>query len=359
VTSSLTDPVTHRPLEFVRDGPYAGADVINARRFSVAVHLLAVPAIALLALLWPPTARGSAGWTILVVIAATVAGKLVLVRRARGRRVFDVLLGSAYVLAAELGVLQWLAGGTDAPYHELFLGLLLLVALIHPRQRALLFAMVLVALAFSPALYGGMGSQTGDLGIASVLWLMAVGFCTTVMAQLRAQRTLLMSVRDAAEHDARRDQLTGLANRRSFEHAIAEALAVSRAAGRPLALAIGDVDRFKNINDRHGHLAGDRCLQEVAAALRGAARSEDGVFRWGGDEFAVLLECAAPGEAPRACDRLEAAVAIQVATPDRQAVTVTFGWALDDGAGTAEALMARADAALLARKRARRSAAAA
>ncbi|MCE0537299.1 GGDEF domain-containing protein [Kineosporia rhizophila] len=85
---------------------------------------------------------------------------------------------------------------------------------------------------------------------------------------------------------ARLDPLTNLVNRRGGADAISEA--ASLPAGEPVALLLIDLDGFKEVNDTKGHLAGDVVLQEVSAALRTAARLEDVVARWGGDEFVVV-----------------------------------------------------------------------
>jgi diguanylate cyclase (GGDEF)-like protein len=86
---------------------------------------------------------------------------------------------------------------------------------------------------------------------------------------------------------AERDQLTGLASRPAATGVLERMLSTARAADDPVALAIVDVDRFKRINDRHGHAAGDRVLRGVADVLRTAFRAEDVVARWGGEEFLV------------------------------------------------------------------------
>jgi diguanylate cyclase (GGDEF)-like protein len=122
-----------------------------------------------------------------------------------------------------------------------------------------------------------------------------------------------------------------------------------------ITLGIGDLDDFKRINDRHGHLAGDACLTSVAETLTEHSRATDQVFRWGGDEFAVLLP-GAPGEAAATVlERLEAAVAERVRDPDGAAVRITFGSACSEGVGDCDlrTLTERADAALLRRKPAR------
>jgi diguanylate cyclase (GGDEF)-like protein len=86
------------------------------------------------------------------------------------------------------------------------------------------------------------------------------------------------------------DPLTGLQNRRAFDHAVEEECARARRTRQPLSLVCIDLDNFKQINDRGGHAAGDEVLLQLAAAIRGAVRSQvDGGFRVGGDEFALLL----------------------------------------------------------------------
>jgi len=97
------------------------------------------------------------------------------------------------------------------------------------------------------------------------------------MARVRGQARL-----------ARRDPLTELGNRRAFDERF------DQPRTGDVVLGIGDLDGFKEINDVHRHLAGDACLREVAAVLAAHARRDDAVFRWGGDEFAVLLPAPRP-----------------------------------------------------------------
>jgi diguanylate cyclase (GGDEF)-like protein len=88
---------------------------------------------------------------------------------------------------------------------------------------------------------------------------------------------------------ARTDPLTGVANRREYEHTIAACLAELARAAQPFVLAIVRVDRFKHFNDTRGHTAGDRALQRIAETLTNCVRRSDLVARLGGDEFAVLM----------------------------------------------------------------------
>jgi len=149
------------------------------------------------------------------------------------------------------------------------------------------------------------------------------------------------------ENLARIDPLTGLPNRRAWDEALSGAIARSARDGRSLSVAVLDIDAFKEFNDTHGHQAGDRVLQETAAAWRAELRDGDVLARWGGDEFALLVNAPAAG-AQRLVRRLRASLH----EPSSSAGVVEW-----DGAEDAENVLERADAALYAAKAAGRSAA--
>jgi len=155
---------------------------------------------------------------------------------------------------------------------------------------------------------------------------------------------------------ARRDPLTGLANRRAFEEALAREVARAARDGAPLAVIALDVDHFKRVNDAHGHAAGDAVLAEVAARAAQALRAGDLLARVGGEEFAALLPGASLEAAAEAAERVRARiVALPIAAGGAfLAVTLSAGLAAlaqgEDGA----ALLARADERLYAAKRAGR-----
>jgi diguanylate cyclase (GGDEF)-like protein len=187
-----------------------------------------------------------------------------------------------------------------------------------------------------------------------------VGRATVRAQQLLALRTLATTLAEACvrvdlmrrlEHLSRVDALTGLGNRRAFDEALTMELARARRTGRPLSLVMIDVDHFKVFNDRHGHLAGDEALAEVARVLSEAARAEDRAGRVGGEEFALLLPGADEASAGGIAERVRQAV--QANRGRFGPLTVSLGvagWDAerhgDDGAG----LRAAADARLYAAK---------
>ena len=123
-------------------------------------------------------------------------------------------------------------------------------------------------------------------------------------------RTMVMagkaSVIRLAE-EALTDPLTGIHNRRAFDVDLEREVSRARRPGRPLSLAVIDVDGLKEINDRSGHGAGDDTLRAVADALGTTARQEDGAYRIGGDEFALILVDSDVGDEAVVTDRLRAA----------------------------------------------------
>lgn len=122
---------------------------------------------------------------------------------------------------------------------------------------------------------------------------------------------------------AREDALTGIANARVLEEHVHRAIAVSRRTGRAFTLAYVDIDRFKRVNDTHGHAEGDQLLRTVARRLAAEVRPSDTVARLGGDEFGILMP---DTEAPQARASLErVSRALADAVRGRWAVDATIG----------------------------------
>ena len=117
------------------------------------------------------------------------------------------------------------------------------------------------------------------------------------------------AVGEQLEHAALTDALTGLPNRRAIETRLDQEVSRATREETALSLAIVDADRFKRINDRFGHAAGDAALRALAAALRDELREHDLIGRWGGDEFLVLLPATSPKAAADAIDRTRRTIA--------------------------------------------------
>jgi two-component system cell cycle response regulator len=151
------------------------------------------------------------------------------------------------------------------------------------------------------------------------------------------------------------DALTGLANRRYILTQLGSSVSAARRHGRPLSVAIVDIDHFKPVNDAYGHAVGDRVLVRVASALSDHLRAEDQLGRLGGEEFLVVLGDTDGAAAERVTEKLryEVAAATVVHEGEEISVTVSIGTATWDGEAP-EALLQRADEALYAAKAAGR-----
>ncbi len=178
-------------------------------------------------------------------------------------------------------------------------------------------------------------------------------------ARIAAMRIQAEHLRLAREHDvateqALSDPLTGLPNRRAMDSLLTRELGTGLSDG--CAVALVDVDGFKEVNDRHSHAVGDEVLQAVAVALRESLRTDDTVARYGGDEFVVVLPGTGLAAAGSALRRAVRAVA-QLPTASVAGVTLSAGvvelrgplatgTAADGGHDTTESVLARADAAM-------------
>lgn len=293
------------------------------------------------------------GW--LLAFAAASVALTVRLRRTRSPAIVGRdLLWATYAGVGLVALAQWLGDGELALGNGLLPAAIFATATQPPRRAALVLGTV-GALAASPLVYGSMSSERPVAVAAQILlwWGLAV-LAMLWTARTRALRLQLQHERERAHELAREDALTGLGNRRALEEALGHEAARAARTGEPVGVLLVDVDRFKSINDRHGHAAGDACLRAVADALLRALRAADSCFRWGGDEFVVLLPDTALAATREAAARAAASVASRH-DPARAPLSVSIGCAELRGNMTADEVFAAADADLLAAKAARPS----
>ncbi|ALO46293.1 GGDEF domain-containing protein [Pseudohongiella spirulinae] len=152
----------------------------------------------------------------------------------------------------------------------------------------------------------------------------------------------------AALNASRTDALTGAGNRMALMEALEREISLARRYNQDLALLIMDVDKFKSINDEHGHAAGDRVLKELVRLIGQINRNTDQCFRYGGEEFVVLLSNTSRGGASVIGERLRSAIANMriCAENGPLQLTVSIGSASFCETDTAESLLNRADKAM-------------
>jgi diguanylate cyclase (GGDEF)-like protein len=157
----------------------------------------------------------------------------------------------------------------------------------------------------------------------------------------------LISAREALEFQANHDALTGLMNRGAVMRAMEQAMQAAGQGGQTLQIGLIDVDHFKQINDSHGHPAGDAVLQAVSRRIESVLRAGDLVGRYGGEEFLLLVNGEAD-EAPAFCERLRGVIADQPFVEGQVALRVTVSGGFvpltpSDRRGTSELLAAADD----------------
>jgi diguanylate cyclase (GGDEF)-like protein len=336
---------------------YAGVDPDIARRMGGVIWLTGALLALVVLPLAPPTAEiGSVGWLVASgQVAVAFAGAGLALRSPKVP--FSTLLAGAYLTIGQIAVAQWLAGGLDAPYWQLYLLPTLHVAAIHPPRRIVPFMVVLMAAAFAPLVYvGWQATAAGSFTLGGLLWIGSAVITYRLMSEVRTQRIKSQQEEDHARRLARIDALTGLGNRRAFDEAIVEQIAAARADDQPLSVLLADLDGFKQINDEYGHVNGDSCLRQVARTVQVSIRATDAAFRWGGDEFAVLLPGTDSDHADELCARVKTAVRSSCQAPDGAPLDVSCGHTELCAEMDADGLVEAADLALLTLKRERSAA---
>lgn len=290
------------------------------------------------------------------------------------------LVNYLIVLPAMLTTPRWrdrrgLGGGTAAPqYHKIWPVAALVVscaaAVIFDGPGSIMFpmpALLLCALTYGTSttaivsmLLGtgcltaiGMGAVDigQDMAVPAMVVSIRIAVAFLVLVPLSvscamaAREDLLRQLRVTADHDG----LTGLLNRRAFEQRMSERLAKSAIDGTSFAVLWLDIDHFKSINDRFGHLAGDRVLQAFATIARASCAADDLVGRVGGEEFALLVATTGAEAAAGVADRLRRAFAAHATAWNGTTIqaTVSIGAChLSRSPGDLPQLLSRLDEAL-------------
>jgi diguanylate cyclase (GGDEF)-like protein len=253
------------------------------------------------------------------------------------------IIALALLLAAVAAVAyleRWIGGTLDL--RLLYFLIVLSGAVLLPRLVALT-----VAAAVAVVSVGISGAQDVSLIVNGLTHLLMYGYAALLTNNWETERRRLMRM-------SRVDELTGLPNLRALQEQLPSRLGPAARTGRRMAVMMMDVDGFKAVNDRLGHGVGNELLKEVANLLRFAVRVGDEPFRFGGDEFVLLLSDADGAGAKVVAARIQEIYRSMGQTLRGTDVEVSFSIGIavfpEDG-GTPEMLLGRADEALLHAKR--------
>jgi diguanylate cyclase (GGDEF)-like protein len=250
-----------------------------------------------------------------------------------------------FLTAVGTSLLLWTvaSGGDAAGACAPLLALPAAYAAFFMRKLEMALVVALAAFGYVVAALAGPQLAGGQVAVTAVGIVAAAGLVG--MQRANANR-LIWRLSDAAVTDA----LTGLMNRRGFQDLIETELERARRSAQPLSLVIGDLDRFKALNDNFGHAAGDRALQQLALILDTAKRRIDTAARIGGEEFAVVLPDSDEHAAYILAERMRREVR-ETFIYEPFELTISLGVATFPPHGTSvETLLARADEALYAAK---------
>lgn len=333
------------------EDPYLGSDKPLARKMGALLWLLALTLGGLLLPLSPPNeAIGGAGWVVGWVLFTLGVVSVFGLLSKRFEWSWLQLYGSACFGVAALGVMQWLAGGTGEPYERILLLDLLFVSAVFPLRLIVPFVFFVAFVLAVPFVYDGWNGDDASSSFAGLfVWIALSAVTHLTMRGVRSRRIALQDGEEQARVEARMDEMTGIGNRRAFEEALEGEVARVRRLGSPLSVAMLDVERFKSVNDEFGHLEGDQCLRSIAGALDEELRTPDQCYRWGGDEFALILPGTRDVGAERLGERLRDFVSVRCKRPDGEPLYVRYGAAQLESGMTAEELVSRADLQLGAR----------
>ena len=323
------DPRDEGPLaDLTSAGMWTTAGVVGASMFllpgSPDEHLGVGLAIAAFAVLWGAVSflLYRRGWTMSIRVRAVVTATC------------------APLVCAAI----WASGGASSFLQPLLFFTVLFIAYFFPARLAWPLVGLFAFVYATPLLYDGTAIE--EVYPARTLGFVVAMVGETLAMQLLKRRLLRAEARQRVM--AERDPLTGLYNRRTFDAALASALAEVDGA----ALVLFDFDLFKGINDAFGHPVGDAVLCAIATACADVVRDDDCLARIGGDEFAVIARRAGSAGVARIVAALERAIAHAALPGEVASVRASFAWAVAPiDATSSRELLDVADQRLLYRKR--------
>ena len=289
------------------------------------------------------------------VLVPILAAWLLLLKRPFGNAHAEALVILIAILPQ--AVIAWLLPSVDHALEGYLLGFSLVVygcAFLLVGRLVITVVLVVFSWVATMVSFGLQADRVDEVDLATIVFylgtasiLAAVGRYYRMRLErnevaarlaLEAEQARTLVLVGELDRLSREDSLTGVANRRAWDEALARSAAEAERTDRSLSVLLLDIDRFKDINDEHGHRRGDQVLQEVAGCLADRIRSADLLARVGGDEFAVLCPNTGPEEARHLADHL---VELVAAMPG--ALTVSVGWAVRWPGAEPDALMGLAD----------------
>jgi diguanylate cyclase (GGDEF)-like protein/putative nucleotidyltransferase with HDIG domain len=299
---------------------------------------------AVLALLGTFPAAGSrpGGLLALAVVAFGAAVGLEILSE---RIPFGALAPLTGFAAGVIALALYMKGETGAPYAALLLFPVILAFGFLPRLAAGGVAVVAIG-----SFGGALAAQSSPPTHPFELWLVSSVALAAVGAAVAWGRERYEQECGQLASAARTDPLTGLVNRRGFEEAFELELERARRGNTKFSLLVGDLDGFKQVNDRFGHHAGDLALERVSRVLMRRKRRIDTVARLGGEEFALLVPDSSDSDSYMLAERLRAAIGDEFSAGPEH-LTISFGVATyPDHGDSYEALLGAGDDALYAAK---------
>jgi diguanylate cyclase (GGDEF)-like protein len=326
----------HREEDHYHDPARSAAALFGAASFVTALGLLL-----------PHVSQVDEGGLVFVSAAAgAVALALVLGRHRIPHAVYPLVALTGTVLVSLSLYFNGERHGGPAGGDEMYFLWIVLWAAVYLRRRVLAVEVVAILVAY------GVTLHAIDPGVSAMSrWITLSGLVVGAAIVVRLLSERIEGLISEMRANASTDPLTGLANRRGLAAAYARELAQHQRTGRAFSLLVGDLDRFKQINDELGHKAGDRALVEIADLLRAQVRAVDTAARIGGDEFALLLSEADDVHAAQVAERLDAAVD-EHATRERWPGTISIGVSVSTTDGVSlDDLLRHADSRLYLAKR--------